>query len=125
MCLPWLSVEFSKDVAEMVERTLFERLIDQGRPSMRGKYVITSSNCQSVAFVARVGKKRVVVVNEQEGKPCDEIVEHSPVFSPDGGRWPFLVELYDSIPGPRWILFSLLPALLESGLFGEASPRWL
>ena len=45
----------------------------------------------------------------------DQILE--PAVYHAGGRWPFLVKLYDSIPGPRWIGFSLLPALLESGLF--------
>jgi len=34
-----------------------------------------------------------------------------------GGRWPFLVGFYDSLPFPKWIRFSLIPAILESGFF--------
>ena len=34
-----------------------------------------------------------------------------------GDRFAFLARYYDRLPGPRWIGFSLIPALLESGLF--------
>ena len=46
----------------MVERTVSERLVDKGHPSMIGSSVVVSPDCQRVAYVARVGKKQVVVV---------------------------------------------------------------
>ncbi len=58
----------SKEAAEMLERTVSERPIDQGHPSMIGTSVIVSPDCRRVAYVPRMGKKELVVVDGQEGK---------------------------------------------------------
>jgi hypothetical protein len=52
----------------MLERTVSERPIDQGHPSMIGTSVIVSPDCRRVAYVPRMGKKELVVVDGQEGK---------------------------------------------------------
>ena len=77
----------------MEERTVSEQLIDQGHPSLIGKSVIVSPDCQRVAYVARVGKKRFVVVDGQEQEQYDLIEVPSPVFSPDSQRLAYDVQI--------------------------------
>ena len=70
----------------MTERIVTKQLIDSCRQSIIGKSLIASPNCRRLAYVARVGKKRVVVVDGYEQELYDGIERDSLVFSPDGRR---------------------------------------
>jgi len=63
-----------------------ERLIDQGHPSMIRKSIIVSPDCRRLAYVARVGKKYVVVIDGKEERQYDRIEGESLTFSPDSQR---------------------------------------
>ncbi|HJN87071.1 MAG TPA: WD40 repeat domain-containing protein [Dehalococcoidia bacterium] len=72
----------------MVERTVSERLIDQGHPSMMGKSVIVSPDCRRVAYMVEpvTVSSCFVVVDGQEGKHYDGVEKGSLVFSPNSQR---------------------------------------
>ena len=71
----------------MVQRTVSERLIDQGHPSVIGESVIASPESQRVAYWARAGRKWFVVVDGQKEKQYDFSINiRSLVFSPDSQR---------------------------------------
>ena len=72
--------------SEMVYRTVSERLIDQGHRSMIIETVTVSPDSRHVAYLARAGKKHVVVVDDKEQRQYDRIEKDSLLFSPDGQR---------------------------------------
>ena len=78
----------------MVERTVSERLTEPGHPSIIGSSVIVSPDCQRVAYAARAGEKRFVVVNGREGEQYEGIAEGSLVFSPDSQRVGYVARAY-------------------------------
>ena len=82
----------------MVERIVSERLIDQGHPSMIGGTVLVSPDCRRVAYVARGGRKRFVVVDGQEQRQYDRVETGSLGFSPDGQR-----VAYVALTGKRYV----------------------
>ena len=57
----------------MVERIVSERLIDRGHPSMIGRSVIVSPDSRRVAYMAREGKKRFLLILEEKTKPTQVV----------------------------------------------------
>ena len=75
---------------EMVDRTVSELLIDQGHPSRIGKSVIISPDCTRVAYVARAGRKQLVVVDGREANYYDAVERRSLSFCSDSKRLAFV-----------------------------------
>jgi len=74
----------------MVDRTVSELLIDQGHPSRIGESVIISPDCTRVAYVARAGRKQLVVVDGREANYYDAVERRSLIFCSDSKRLAFV-----------------------------------
>ena len=85
--------------ARMVERKVSEQLIAESCSSMDKKSVTVSPDCRRVAYIARSGEKRLVIVDGQEQKEYDRIERDSLLFSPDSQQVAYVVR-----EGRKWFV---------------------
>jgi len=74
----------------MVQRALTQRVIDPGHRSMIRDSIVASPDCRRLAYVARAGKKRFVIVDGKEQGHYDRIENGSLLFSPDSKRFAYV-----------------------------------